>query len=75
MTAQTHHHGDTCPGGHWIGSWARAAGESALTGHTIRREHPKGGYVTWCGQRIERPTAELERLAHDCLGCRSRRDA
>ena len=75
MSLQTHYHGDACPGGHWIGAWARSASDSAMTAHTIRRAHPKGGYVTWCGKRIERPTAELERLATDCLGCRSRRDA
>jgi hypothetical protein len=71
---QTHFVGDACPDGHWIGAWARATRESSMNAHTIRAEHPKGGWITYCGERIERITAELAPMATDCYGCRLKRD-
>jgi hypothetical protein len=71
---QTHFYGDGCPGGHWIGAWARAIGASPALAHTIRGEHPKGGWITFCGMRLERITDQFAEMATDCYGCRMRRD-
>ena len=71
-----HYVGDECEGGHWINAWVRSSGSSPRIAHTVRRVNndERGTIVTYCGQRIERPSTEFALTAGDCYGCRIRRD-
>jgi hypothetical protein len=55
-----------------IGHYVRGGGN--YVAHTVKGPNKRGGIVTYCGVRIDRPSYDIPRAWADCQSCRWERD-